>query len=85
MSKMSARVSHTLNLIAFLAPTLVLLWLMRSGALAIWDRHSPVKETAAIPWLIAVPVAIVGGGLIMPLLAFQISVLVDWWRNRRRG
>ena len=59
----------------------VLVWVMRSGALAMWDRHSPVKEGPIIPWIIAVPVAIVGGVLLMPLLTFQIAAIVNWWRG----
>jgi hypothetical protein len=74
----------TVNAICFLASTAFLLWVFRSGALAMWDRYAPVhKEGPVLPWIIALPIAVVGGAVIMPLLTFQISVLVDWWRKRR--
>jgi hypothetical protein len=83
MSTSPYRPGNTTNAICCLVPAFLLLWVLRSGALAMWDRHSPVKEGPVVPWLVAVPVAIVGGALVMPLLTFQISLLVDWWRKRR--
>jgi hypothetical protein len=79
-----SRPGNSVNAVCFLAATVFLLWAMRSGALAMWDRHSPVKDGPIVPWLLAIPVAIIGGGLLMPLLSFQVSALVDWWRDRDR-
>lgn len=83
MAKTPFQPGNTLNAICFLASAATLLWLMRSGALVIWDRYSPGKEGPIVPWVIALPVAIVGGILLMAVLTIQISLLVDWWRDRR--
>ena len=83
MSKAPYQSSNRLNAICFLAATGFMLWVMRSGALAMWDRHSPGKEGPILPWVLAVPAAIISGAVLMPLLTWQITAMVDWRRQKR--
>jgi hypothetical protein len=76
---------NRVNGICFLGSMAFLLWAMRSGALAMWDRSSPLREGPVIPWVLAVPLAVIGGAVMMPLITFQIGLLVEWWQRKRRG
>lgn len=85
MSKPPYRPGNIVNAICFLVPAGLLVWVFRIGAMAAWDRHSPLKEGPVLPWILALPLAVVGGAIVMPLLTFQVSLLVDRWRRKRGG
>lgn len=56
------------------------LWVLRSGALAMWDRHSPVKVGPILSWPWAIILSAIGGFVLAVLIMLQIEL----WYERRR-
>ena len=56
-----------------------IIWLSRSGALQLWDRHPRADENYEYGWFFSLLFAIPSGFLIGSFLMFQFLM---WYRNR---
>lgn len=61
------------------------IWLLGSGALAIWDRYSPEKSAPLLPWFLAIPVALIGGFFAAVVVMMQLELLYERWRDKRNA
>ena len=59
------------------------IWVLRSGALAMWDRYSPESTTGPVlPWLLALPIGLLGGAVVALLIMMQLELVYERWRDR---
>lgn len=59
------------------------IWILRSGALAMWDRYSPEKSGAILPWSLAIPISLIGGFVVAILIMVQLELIYERWRDRK--